>query len=150
MQWTNGQYLKHPSRPGWGVGKIVEVSSEGKLRVEFGDGEFRTLSTAGIPLELVDAADAPISVSRRRMDMEKLDILLRQFESDMAGNRAHYNDAGLAEKIREEINRRGELTLTTRKRLIAWCHTDGSAFQGGVQLARDMSTAIYGYVLPDE
>jgi len=68
----------------------------------------------------------------------------------MEGNRKTYNDAGVAEKVLEEIQRRGYLSKTTAKRLAAWCNTEGKVFQVGVPLAREISLAIYGRVLRDE
>jgi hypothetical protein len=68
----------------------------------------------------------------------------------MKDNRRHYNDAGVAENILDEIERRGSLTVTTAKRLAAWCNTDGSVFQAGVGLAQDISVAICGRILRED
>ena len=49
-------------------------------------------------------------------------------------------------RVVKEMEKRGRLTLTTFKQLTKWCHTEG-AFQEGVDLAHDISRAIYGRVI---
>ena len=52
----------------------------------------------------------------------------------------------MARRVVKEMENRGRLTLTTFKQLTKWCHTEGS-FQEGVDLAHDISRAIYGRVI---
>jgi hypothetical protein len=85
--------------------------------------------------------------AERVIDIERLRHLCDRFYSEMTCNRRGFDDGGLARKVMRDIERYGTLTRTTEKRLRAWCYT-GAMFERGVLLAREISIAIFGYVLP--
>ena len=89
-------------------------------------------------------------IGPRPVDTDKVKELCDRFVREMKGNRRHYNDAGVAEVILEELQRWGCLTRSTERRLAAWCTTEGSVFQAGVGLAQEISIAIYGHVVREE
>src|SRR5207245_10418023 len=57
--------VKHSSRPEWSIGEIVDTTIDGKVKVYFHIGGFRTLSIGGAKLEIVNAAEviAPLEIS---------------------------------------------------------------------------------------
>lgn len=143
-------YVRHPKKPEWGVGEVISQNGD-NVRVAFALGGMRTLNTQYV--ELSEATPDPVcgnSPGSRPVDIERIRELCHRFIREMKDNRRHYNDAGVAENILDEIERRGSLTVTTAKRLAAWCNTDGSVFQAGVGLAQDISVAICGRILRED
>jgi hypothetical protein len=84
----------------------------------------------------------------RVINREKVFTLCDLFYGEMTNNRKGTDDGKVALKIKREVERRGEPTLSTQRQLLAWCHTNGSVFQRGVDLARQIYGEIYGHVPP--
>lgn len=154
--YLRGQIVKNPKQPQWGLGKILEVSGSSKVRVQFPDGKPpKLLDTSVVTLELIEEPSGlsdftsgldPLA-ALPSMDISKLRAACDLFISVMEDNRPNSDDAGVARRVINEIETGGRLTLTTFRRLAHWCHTDGSVYQRGVDLAHDISRAIYGRVI---
>jgi hypothetical protein len=84
------------------------------------------------------------------IDEQKARQLCYQFIDLMEANRRGYNDAGVAIEILKDLDRGIQVRNTVRRRLARWCHTPGNPYQRGVDLARRISEALYGRVLPKE
>jgi hypothetical protein len=69
------------------------------------------------------------------------------FIKTMAGNRPNCDDPGVARRILEELDRSGNITPTTRGRLLRWCDTEGTLYQRGVPIAQKICRGLYGKVL---
>jgi hypothetical protein len=68
------------------------------------------------------------------------------FIDTMAENRPNCDDAGVARRILEELERYGKIKPTTRDRLLRWCDTKGSLYQRGVPIAQKICRGLYGEV----
>jgi len=147
MTLANGVRVRNTKKPEWGIGTIVELEDH-KVRVLFRQSGIRTLDLSYAKLEEVgdSAVDDPEPTSVP-VNVERVRELCLLFVREMEGNRKTYNDAGVAERILEELERQGSLTYTTAKRLAAWCNTEGAVYQAGVPLAREISLAAFGRVL---
>lgn len=141
---NKGQFVNHPLRPEWGTGEVLEVQGK-KIRVNFEHGGVKTLDTTFVILDRVEGA----AVVPFRIDIPRLESLCNRFHADLEHNRKGYNDGDMALRVLADVKRQGQPTATNRNRLLNWCYTDGSVFQAGVALAREICTAIYGRVLPD-
>jgi hypothetical protein len=69
------------------------------------------------------------------------------FIETMRDNRPNCDDAGVARRILEELDRYGNITPTPRNRLFRWCDTDGTLYRRGVPIAQEICRALYGKVL---
>jgi hypothetical protein len=67
----------------------------------------------------------------------------------MADNRPNCDDAGVARLIVKELDSYGNIRPATRDRLLRWCHTNGSLYQRGVPIAREICFGLYGRVPPE-
>ena len=139
-----GSYVEHPTRPEWGVGEVVEALDD-KVTVNFRHAGLKTLNVSKIQLRIVESAE-PVPFT---IDMAKLEGLCRQFHADMESNRRGCDDGGIALLVLEDVRKRGRPTEEHKKRLLNWCYTDGTAFQAGVEPAREICRTIYGRLLPD-
>lgn len=156
--FEKGQIVRNPKQPQWGLGIILEIRGPNKVRVLFEDGKDRVLDLSLVTLELVDEAEAPPRFSSRydileplpNVDMTKLRSACELFISLMEDNRPNSDDAGIARLILHEMETRGRLTLTTCRRLVQWCHTEGSVYQRGVDIAQEISRIIFGRVISKE
>ena len=72
------------------------------------------------------------------------------FVAEMSANRSNCDDAGVARNILKELDRYGQPTPRTRTRLTRWRHTNGSLYQREAPIAKAISVAIYGRILPRE
>ena len=141
---TIGHHVRHPKRHEWGVGEVLSLSGT-KAMVNFTDGGIRKIEVSLVRLESVEnSQNVPF-----RVDLVALERLCRQFYSDMEHNRRGVDDGRMARDVLEQMTRRGYLNKATEKRLLNWCYTDGSVFQSGVDLARQICVTIYGCLLPD-
>lgn len=84
------------------------------------------------------------------IDEQKARQLCYRFIDLMEANRRGRNDAGVAIEILKDLDRGIQVRDTVRRRLVKWCHTPGNPYQRGVDLARQISEALYGRVLPKE
>jgi hypothetical protein len=66
------------------------------------------------------------------------------FIDAMTDNRPNCDDAGVARRILEELERYGSITSTTRNRLFRWCDTNGTLYQRGVPIAQEICRGLYG------
>ena len=80
-------------------------------------------------------------------DLAKARQECKKFIELMENNRPNCDDAGVARRILEELDRYGNVRPQTRYRLSTWCDTTGSPYQRGVPIAREISLALYGKVL---
>ena len=145
MKLIAGQHVKHPLRPEWGTGEVIDASNHAKVRVYFQQVGLKTISLEHADLDLVEAPAFP---GRVTIDREKVRLLCDEFYAEMTSNRRNCDDGGLALQIVQDLERRGGLSGTTAKRLLAWCHTDGHLYQRGAPIAREICTAIFGYIPP--
>ena len=141
---NTGQFVKHPLRPEWGTGEVIEVQGN-KIRVNFEHGGVKTLDSTFVILNGVEGA----AVVPFRIDIQRLESLCNRFHVDLEHNRRGYNDGAIALRVLADVKRQGQPTATNRNRLLNWCYTEGSVFQSGVALAREICIAIYGRVPPD-
>jgi hypothetical protein len=74
----------------------------------------------------------------------------RSFIAEMTDNRPNCDDGGMARRILDDLETRGEPSAEHRRRLTHWCHTTGTLYQRGVGIAQGICIAIYGRVLPRE
>jgi len=58
MEYAKGQHVRHPARPEWGAGEILDVTNEAKLKVYFQPGGFKTLAAVNAGLEIIHAEHA--------------------------------------------------------------------------------------------
>ena len=149
MHYVVGQYVKHLGQPEWGVGEIVDLLGDEKLRVYSSQAkEYKSLSRKYAQLEIVDRASASSPTIGRKINVERIVHLCDLFYSDMNANRPNCDDGGLALEIKKDLQSRGEITNRTKKRLLAWCHTDGNLYERGVEIARRICLTIYGCIPP--
>jgi hypothetical protein len=136
-----------------GLGKVVELSGTEKVRVQFEeDAPPRLLGVAY--LEIVESESVAQSFTFEfdflralpTTDLGKVKSLCELFISRMENRRSNCDDAGVAKSILKELETNSRLTRATYKKLASWCHT-GASFQEGVDLAQDISLAIYGRVI---
>lgn len=80
-------------------------------------------------------------------DLPKARQACMAFIAAMENNRPNCDDAGVARRILEELDRYGDIRPTTRYRLSTWCDTTGTLYQRGVPIAQEISLALYGKVL---
>ena len=147
MTFQRNDIVRHPKRPAWGLGRVLDVQWP-KIHVQFESGAPKTLDASIVQLEKVGNGEGSKSIAFK-IDIELVRRLCKEFTELMEHNRKTFNDGGMAQMVIDEIERRGELSPRTEKRLLAWCYTDGAVFQDGVPLARRICEAIYGYLLPD-
>ena len=142
--YSIGQHVRHPKRDEWGPGEVLSLSGN-KATINFTNGGIKKIDVSLVPL-------TPATGSQKvpfQVDTETLERQCRQFISDMEHNRRGTDDGGMAREVLEQMTRHGRLNKSTEKRLLDWCYTDGSVFQAGVDLARQICVTIYGYQLPD-
>lgn len=156
MNLSKGQYVRHPKKPDWGVGEILEVISGTKVRVDFETVGEQKLDLRYVTLEPVEDAEAESLQSRRlnpsplrKIDMDKVRSLCELFIAELKHHRTGYNDAGVAEQILVELSQLGRLRPATSRWLAKWCDT-GGIFSGGMPIAQDISRAIFGRVIERE
>lgn len=152
MPFMQGQVVRKPSKPEWGLGTVIN-SSEERVEVDFEQAGFKKLCTELAGLELVEEVGAAESGAERRArhpDIAEARRLCRSFISELSENRKGHDDAGMAKCILHDLDRHGDLTRTTRRRLSRWCTTDGNVFQRGAPIACEISLALYGRVLTRE
>jgi hypothetical protein len=80
-------------------------------------------------------------------DLRKVRRECERFIAEMADNRPNCDDAGVARRILEELDRYGDIKPATRYRLLTWCDTTGPPYQRGVRIAQEICVALYGKVL---
>jgi len=165
MNFSKGQYVRHPQKPDWGVGQIIEEIQETKVRVDFENAGKRKLDLAYVNLEPVPDSEAEKLRNRLAeklrnrlldplaphptMNMDKVKSLCERFITEWQGSRKGYDDAGVAKEILADLSQFGRLKLATYKTLAKWCHT-GGYFSGGIPIAQEISLAIFGRVIERE
>lgn len=99
MEFKKNDRVKHPNKPEWGLGKVLEDSMEDKVRVFFKAAGEKTLSLKYVALTLVtgeEAKDRSLDSSQRVMpkrrreskSLEQLkDKFLSQFPEGFSGKR---------------------------------------------------------------
>jgi hypothetical protein len=144
VNFRQGQWIRHPKCPDWGVGEIVGVEPDA-VRVVFESVGERKISTQFVALELVDPPENrdpwPLAVVNANLER-----LCTEFHELMKDNRPNSDDGGMGLNVLQDLKERGYLTKRVQKQLLAWCHTEGSVYQAGVDLARQICRQIYGRV----
>ena len=156
QMFNRGEIVRNKKKPSWGTGRVLETMGSDKVRILFDDRKYRTLDLRYAELEKIAENDGPSSNDHGpdlleplpQVDMAKVRSSCERFISAMGNRRRGSDDAGVARLVLKEMETRGRLTLTTHKRLSKWCHTQGSVFQEGTDIAQDISIAIYGRVIP--
>ena len=75
-----------------------------------------------------------------------LKSLCRAFYELMKDIRPNSDDGRMALNVLKDINKRGNLTRRVQMQLFAWCHTEGTVYRVGVDLARQICRELYGRV----
>jgi|ERR1700730_2605381 hypothetical protein len=142
--FQQGQWIRHPKCPDWGVGEIVGVEPDAVLVVFENVGE-RKINTRFVALEITDAPKNrnPKLVTVVGANLERL---CTEFHELMKDNRPNSDDGGMGLNVLKDLRERGHLTKRVQKQLLAWCHTEGTVYQVGVDLARQICRQIYGRV----
>ncbi|MEW5979983.1 MAG: DUF3553 domain-containing protein [Acidobacteriota bacterium] len=151
--FERGQIVRNPKEVSWGNGKVLEMSGPDKVRVSFDDGKTRLIHLSVVKLDLVKDAVSRFSSGFERLaplpnlDLVRVRSACELFIAVMADNRPNSDDAGMARRVLEEMETRGRLTSTTLRRLVQWCHTDGSVYRRGVDIAHEICRSIFGRVI---
>jgi Protein of unknown function (DUF3553) len=149
MPLKPGQFVRHPICPEWGIGKILGEEDE-VVRVFFPLVGEKTLKLGFVELEVTE--DMPAEVESGRftvragLDIKRLEALCNQFHEEMKDNRSNTNDGRMALNVLTDIKLRNMLSSDTRRQLLSWCHTDGSVFRRGVDLAQQICREVYGRI----
>ena len=141
-----GQWVRNPRCPDWGSGEIGNVEHDA-VRVVF-ENRKRKISTRVVELELIEPP-AQWDHSLRIVltaPTENLKSLCRAFYALMKDNRPNSDDGRMALNVLKDINKRGNLTRRVQMQLFAWCHTEGTVYRVGVDLARQICRELYGRV----
>ncbi len=158
MNLSKGQYVRHPKIPDWGLGRVLEVIPEETVWVDFEMVGEKKLDLRYVSLQVVPDSEGESLRNRRSdpvapltvIDMDKVRSHCDHFIVEMKDNRTGFNDAGVAEEVLADLSRLGRLRPATYRKLAAWCHTDGPAFQRGISIAQDISVSIFGRVIERE
>jgi len=80
-----------------------------------------------------------------QFDKNQLQILLDRFQEAVSRNQ----DKSLAVHLGQQLLLREPPAIDrdTFQRLAKWCNTDGNPYQGGMEVARRISSLIFGQVL---
>ena len=150
MTFQRGQFVRHPKCPDWGIGEVL--SQEGDtVHVLFQQVGKKKLITRFVNLQLAEA-EASFRIewagvrAQSNVDIGKLEAICLQFHEEMKDNRSNTDDGGMGLNVLHDMKERGDLTRTTRRQLLAWCHTEGPVYQQGVGLAQNICREIYGRV----
>lgn len=151
MSLLKGQRVTHPKMPDWGVGQVLEDSDGINVLVFFEGAGLKRLKLQHASLMLVNggpqseyACDQP---TIDRINMERIQAACDSFYAVMKDNRSNCNDGSLAINVMRDLHDRRSLSPATLRQLSSWCHTNGSVYQRGVDLAQDISLAIFGRVV---
>jgi len=79
-------------------------------------------------------------------DISEAQRQCRLFIDMMENNRPNCDDAGVARHVLKQLDLHGKINSTTRERLFRWCDTQGTLYQRGVPIAREICRALYGKV----
>ena len=142
--------MRHPKCPDWGIGEVLGQDGD-TVRVRFQQKGEKKLKTQYVSLEVVEAPvdsrnQRPGIHARRTVEMGKLEVLCSQFHEDMKDNRAGVDDGKMGLNVIHDMKRNGDLSRATRQQLFAWCHTEGSVFQRGVDPAQQICREVYGRI----
>ena len=83
---------------------------------------------------------------RTALSLDKLETLCLRFHEEMKDNRPNSDDGKMALNVLRDIESMGELTQTTKQQLLAWCHTEGTLYRRGVNLAQNICQELYGRI----
>jgi hypothetical protein len=84
------------------------------------------------------------------VDLEEAIRQCKRFIEEMEDNREGYDDAGIARRILEALER-GEMPSGRDRRILThWIHTDNPVFRRGAPIATRIGLAIYGQHLSRE
>src|SRR5262245_42971633 len=109
MGYIKGQYVRHITRPEWGVGEIVAITEDRKIKIYFQAAGLKTLSVDRAKLEVVENNVPTHSINiRMRLSVpaEEARRLIDQIPhstcTDAAPQRWHAHDDGTVED--ESVN----------------------------------------------
>lgn len=148
--FKRGQVVRHPNCSEWGSGEVLGQDGE-KVRIFFEHAGEKKIDTKIVNLELVEGQSAtPVPRSGVRaqphVDMAKLEALCSQFHEDMKDNRPNSNDGKMGLNVLRDMQQMSDLSRTTRRQLLSWCHTEGSVYLRGVDQAQAICREVYGRV----
>jgi hypothetical protein len=141
-----GQWVRNPRCPDWGIGEIIGVEQD-SVRVVFESGE-RKISTRVVELEMIEPPtqrDHSLKIVHDT-PTANLKSLCIAFHELMKDNRPNSDDGRMGLNVLKDLNELGYLTRRVQKQLFAWCHTEGTVYQAGVDLARQICREVYGRV----
>ena len=150
MTFQQGDWVRHPKCPDWGIGEVLGQDGD-TVRVLFQQKGEKKLNTQYVNLEAVEAPvdsrnQCPGIHARRTVEMGKLEVLCSQFHDEMKDNREGSDDGKMGLNVIQDMKGNGDLSRATRQQLFAWCHTEGSVFQRGVDMAQKICREVYGRV----
>lgn len=150
MTFQRGQWVRHPKCPDWGIGEVLSQEGE-TVHVHFGKEGMKKLNTQYVSLEL---AEMPAGSRNEKkgiatlpnVDMGRVEAFCLQFHEEMKDNRSNTDDGKMGLNVLRDMRERGNLSRSTKHQLLAWCHTEGNAYQRGVGLAQQICREVYGLV----
>ena len=142
--------MKHPKCPEWGIGRVAGQEAD-IVRVIFQQLGKKKIDVRYVNLELVEAPPYPENYGFKihalaGVNLERPEALCSSFHQEMRDNRRSTNDGRMALNVLDDFRTKGELTHATQQQLFAWCLTEGSAYQRGVDMAQQICREIYGQV----
>jgi hypothetical protein len=142
-----GQWVRHSKCLYWGIGKFILVEEDG-VHVLFQHAGDRKINLKFVTLEVVEPpeTDTYKLYLVRNISISTLERLCSEFHESMKDNRSGSDDGRMGLNVLSDMKERGHLTRSSQKQLFAWCHTEGSVYQAGVDLAQQICRAIYGRV----
>lgn len=63
------EYVRHPKKPEWGVGRVVSVDSEGVLRISFAKGGVRDIAVKRFSVSLTNLGLNPEALIQYHRDL---------------------------------------------------------------------------------
>ena len=132
------QWVRNPRCPDWGIGEIVSIEHDA-VRVLFESGE-RKISTRVAELEIVEPPIRQNHTLRTIVSAptDNLKSLCIAFHELMKDNRPNSDDGRMGLNVLKDLSELGYLTRRVQTQLFSWCHTEGTVYQSGVDLARQI------------
>lgn len=115
MDWTVGNQVRHPAKPEWGLGKILAVLNDDKLRVRFKNAGEKLLK--GAPLVLVTQGTPVGARGRRSIEEYKkafLDLFPKGFRDDRYLDRERAYKVAASKMLRATLAKRRMQALIGR------------------------------------
>ena len=132
--FKKGDRVRHPGRPDWDLGQVLEDSADGKVKVRFAVGGEKQISLSHVRLEKVEGAEArhPLldnlkaKKSGRRAVTTTLRDLIYRFRQMYPGDDPFSTEAYLADERRYKIEAHEEMVNQLNRAELGRLLADGS------------------------